>query len=133
MSGRESLLQRFRELHDYVGSIGEHVNQIHSRLDGIEKKIGALTREHNSFVESTKVELESIGELITTKSELEELLLKMNNAIKGALPVLHDLASELLHSGEIEEKVEGQIEEKVEGQIEEKVEALQGQSTKEVK
>ena len=112
MSNRESLLLRFRELHDYVRLMGEHVNQIHSHLDNIEKKIDEITKEQASSAESAKVEFESLRELMTTKSELEGLLMEINDTIKGALPTLHNLALET-QPQEAKESVEVQKEESV--------------------
>ena len=33
------LIKEFRELYDYVRLMGEHINQIHNRLENIEKNI----------------------------------------------------------------------------------------------
>ena len=129
MSNRELLLQRFRELHEYVRLMGEHVNQIHGRLDSIEKNINEITKKQNSSTDS--IELENIKEIMVTKSELDGFLQELNSAIKGLLPVLPSLTPELSSK----EKVEVQGEkEKVEVQGEkEKVKESQKEPAREVK
>jgi hypothetical protein len=81
-------LKQFHELHQYVRLIGEHINQIHTRLDTIDRAIHDMMTEHKMFIETNKTELERIKEIIVSKSEVKRLLQELNNSFKGGLPEL---------------------------------------------
>ena len=87
-SNRGLLLQRFTGLHEYLFLLGEHINQIQSNLDRIDKNIDQMRKECNSTIESEKTELQHIKECMVTKIEVESLLQELNNIIKGAFPQL---------------------------------------------
>ena len=87
-SSRGLLLQRFSSLHEYLCLLGEHINQIHSNLDRIDKNIDNMRNECNSTIDSEKKELQQIKEFMVTKIEVESLLQELNNIIKGAFPQL---------------------------------------------
>jgi hypothetical protein len=68
--------------------MGEHINQIHTRLDKIDRAIHEMMNEHKMFIETNKTELEKIKEIIVSKSEVNRLLQELNNSFKGVLPEL---------------------------------------------
>jgi len=71
-----------------VRLIGEHINQIHTRLDAIDGSIHDMMNEHKASTETNKTELERIKEIIVSKSEVNRLLQELNNSFKGVLPEL---------------------------------------------
>lgn len=85
---RGMLLQRFRDLHEYLSLLGEHINLIHTNLNQIEKNLDEMRSEQKSTIESTTTELEQIKRLMVTKTEVEGLLQELNDVIKGAFPLL---------------------------------------------
>lgn len=88
LSSRNTLLQRFSSLHEYLCLIGEHINQIHSNLDRIDKDLSEMRNEHKLTIESEKTELQQIKAFMVTKTEVESLLQELNDIIKGAFPPL---------------------------------------------
>ena len=88
ISNKGLLLQRFHELHEYIRLTGEHVNQIYLRLEAIETNIEAITNEHKMLIESNKTGLDTVKEIMVTKSEISNLMQELNDSISGLLPVL---------------------------------------------
>jgi len=85
MSSREILLQRFQELHNYLNLLGEHVNQINTKLNDVEKNLDEIREQHNTTIKSSQTELEQIHEIMVLKSDVETLLQDINNIIRGTL------------------------------------------------
>lgn len=88
------LLKQFRDLHQYVFRIGEHISQIHTHLDKIDRTIDDMKNEHKVVIETNKSELEKIKEMIVSKSEVNRLLQELNNSFKGSLPELPETIPE---------------------------------------
>ena len=88
ISNKGLLLQRFRELYKYIHLIGEHINQIYTRLEDIERNIDEMTNENKMLIETNKDKLENVKEIMVTKSEINELLQEISNSISGLLPSL---------------------------------------------
>lgn len=88
ISNQSILLQRFRELHEYIHRIGEHINQIYLRLEAIETNIDTMTNEHKLLIEDNKNGLETVKELMVTKSEINNLMQELHTSISGLLPAL---------------------------------------------
>ena len=88
IASQDVLLKQFHELHQYVRLIGEHINQIHTRLDTIDRAIHDMMNEHKASTDTNKTELEKIKEIIVSKSEVTQILQELNNSFKGVLPEL---------------------------------------------
>jgi hypothetical protein len=88
-SSRVLLLQRFRDLREYLCLLGEHINLVHDSIDRIEKNIDEIRNEHRSNIEENQKELQQIKEIMVTKAEVESLLKELNDAVTGAFtPIL---------------------------------------------
>ncbi|MFH0748323.1 MAG: hypothetical protein V1915_00130 [Candidatus Bathyarchaeota archaeon] len=96
MSERGSLLQQVRNLHEYLCLLGEHINQIHDNIDQIEKNLGVLRNEHQSTIETNKVELEQIKSIMIVKSEVEDLFQELNTILMNVFPKLREIIPEQL-------------------------------------
>jgi Mg2+ and Co2+ transporter CorA len=81
-------LDRLITLHGYVRQLGERVNQIHSRLERIERSIAEMSTKHNAAIRANRRELGEVKDLIATKQEVYDLLHELNNSITGTMPVL---------------------------------------------
>ena len=92
ISNQGLLLQRFRELHKYIHLIGEHIKQIYTRLEDIERNINEVTNENKMLIETNKDKLENVKEIMVTKSEINDLLQEISNSISGLLPSLPEKA-----------------------------------------
>jgi len=82
------IIKEFRSLYDYVRLMGEHINQIHSRLERIERSIAEMSTKHDASIRANRRELGEVKDLIATKQEVYDLLHELNNSITGMLPVL---------------------------------------------
>ena len=95
IDSRELLLQRYRDLHAYLCLLGEHITYIHDDLERIERIIKEKVTEHRLSHETSQNDLGQIKERMATKSELNDLLLELNDIIKEVFPRLPTLTSEL--------------------------------------
>jgi hypothetical protein len=77
-NSESSIAQSFRELLNYVSILGEHINQIYYLLDKIEKNVRKTKEELEASIMDNKNGLERVKEVIITKSELNDLLQKLN-------------------------------------------------------
>ncbi len=85
-SSRGLLLQRFRDLKEYLCLLGEHVNLIHNSIDRIERNISEMQNQQKSTLEQSQKELQRVKEVMVVKSEVESLLQELNEAVKGTFP-----------------------------------------------
>ena len=88
MSNQGQLLQRFHDLHDYIRLIGEHINQIYKKIEALETNLETITNEHNMLIDTNKHDIETVNEIMVTKSEITNLMQDLNNSISGLLPTL---------------------------------------------
>ena len=77
MSNNEDIGKSFRELLNYISSLGNHVNQIYDRLEKIESSIKETKEELESSITNNEKELKNIREIVVTKSEFNELIKKL--------------------------------------------------------
>ena len=85
---QSDFLDRLISLHGYVRQLGERVNQIHGRLERIERSIAEMSTKHNASIWANRRELGEVKDLIATKQEVYDLLHELNDSITGNLPVL---------------------------------------------
>ena len=88
ISNKGLLLQRFHDLHEYIHLIGDHITQIYTRLETIEMNIEAITNEHATLIETNKNDLETVKEIMVSKSEINNLMQELDKSISGLLPTL---------------------------------------------
>lgn len=86
LPNNESISKSFRELLNYVSSIGEHVNQIYDRLDKIDTNLNKTKEKLRLSIENNTNELERLKKAMITKSELNEILQKINEPFKQFSP-----------------------------------------------
>jgi hypothetical protein len=72
------LAQNFRQLLDYVSSLGDHLNLIYERLDAIEGLVNRANTDLQASIATNRQDLESVKDSMVTKSEFSELLAKIN-------------------------------------------------------
>jgi chromosome segregation ATPase len=88
MSNQDLLLKQLHDLHGYIRLLGEHINQIHSRLDQLERNISEMKSTHTASIEINKTGLEDIKKIIASKAEVNGLFQELNNSLRGSLPTL---------------------------------------------
>ena len=67
---------------------GEHINKIYKKIEDIESNINEMTNEYKMLIETNKKEIENVNEIMVKKSEINDLLQKLNNSISGLLSSL---------------------------------------------
>ncbi|MEE9509110.1 MAG: hypothetical protein V3V81_01315 [Candidatus Bathyarchaeia archaeon] len=88
ISNQDLLLKQLHDLHRYIHLLGEHINQIHGRLDQLERNISEMNSIHTASIETNKTELENVMKVITSKAEVNGLFQKLNSSLTGFLPAL---------------------------------------------
>jgi uncharacterized protein YaaN involved in tellurite resistance len=81
-----SVGRSLRELLTYISRLGEHVNQIYTRLDQIDTSIREVKKTLEISIENNKKELGALREIATTKSEFNDLIKKLNEPFKEFSP-----------------------------------------------
>ena len=81
-----SITNSFRELLNYITSLGEHVNQIYDRLEKIEADLNKAMEELGTTTADNRKELEEIKKNIITKAEFNDLLKKLNEPFEKFTP-----------------------------------------------
>jgi len=89
-----SIAKSFRELLDYVSNLGEHINQIYTRLGKIEASVSKTKENLEASITDNKNALESIKETMITKSEFNDLLQKINEPFTQFTPPKAPVTSE---------------------------------------
>jgi len=89
-----NLIKEFRGLYDYVRLMGEHVNQIYSRLEAIEKNINEISSSHRRYVMENKAEITNIRENMVNKSEFSTFIEGLRSSMGETLPPLPTLVKE---------------------------------------
>lgn len=80
------IVNSFRELLNYVSSLGGHINQIYDHLEKIETNIVKIKEEFGSSIAENKEDLESIKKNMITKSEFNSMLQKLNQPFEKFTP-----------------------------------------------
>jgi hypothetical protein len=72
------LAKNFRQLLDYVSSLGDHLNLIYERLDAIEGLVNRANDDLQASITTNRQDLESLKDTMVTKSEFSDLIQKIN-------------------------------------------------------
>ena len=91
-----SIVKEFRNLYDYVCNLGRCINQIHSRLENIEKVINEMSLNHANFVKRNSEEITDIRSNMVNKDEFSDFIEKMKVSIGEILPPLPALTEDTL-------------------------------------
>ncbi len=84
--GESTITNSFRELLNYINTLGEHVNQIYDRLEKIEADLGKLRDDQAASSNESKRELEAIKKTTITRSEFNDVLKKLNEPFEKFTP-----------------------------------------------
>ena len=84
--GESTITNSFRELLNYINSLGDNVNQIYDRLEKIEIDITKAKEDLGASFNENKRELENIKKSTITKSEFNDLLKKLNEPFEKFTP-----------------------------------------------
>lgn len=88
ISNQDRLLNQLHDLHGYIRLMGEHILQIHSRLDSLEQSILEMKRANTSSIETNRQDLAAVKTVIASKAEVNSLFQELNNSLRGPLPPL---------------------------------------------
>jgi len=88
MSNQDLLLKQLHDLHSYIRLLGEHINQIHGRLDQLEQNISEMKSVQSASIKANRAELEDIMKVIASKAEVNGLFQELNSSLTGSLPAL---------------------------------------------
>jgi len=106
MSDREpGIIKEFRELYEYVRLMGEHINQIHTRLDKIDRNINEVSSSHRNAIMENTAEIKEMKENMVNKYELDDFIEKMKASVAETLPSLPLLADKRPPVSEVTEDV----------------------------
>jgi hypothetical protein len=81
-----NIVNSFRELLNYVGFLGEHINQIYDHLEKIETDIDKTKEELGASIADNRKELEIIKKSMITKTEFNDTLQKLNQPFEKFMP-----------------------------------------------
>ena len=85
-NSESSVSKSFQELLNYVSNLGEQINKIYNHLETIEKNLTTTKDDLAQSIIDTKSELERVNEIVVTKSELNNLLQKINEPFESFTP-----------------------------------------------
>ena len=101
-----SIIKEFRELYEYVRLMGDHINQIHSRLDKIDKNINEVRSSHRTAIRENTAEIKEMKENMVNKYELDDVIEKMTARVAETLPSLPILANKPPQIKEVSEDID---------------------------
>ena len=104
------IIKEFRELYDYVRLLGRHINQIHHRLENIEKTINEVNTNLRNGITANTVEISNIKENMVNKYEFNDFVDKLKGSIGEMLPPLPETVDDQTVSGENTQDPELQVE-----------------------
>ncbi len=94
MADREpGIIREFRELYEYVRLMGEHINQIHARLERIERDMTEINASHRTAITQNAADLRTVKEQMINKYELDDFVEKLKASVGEALPSLPNLVT----------------------------------------
>jgi DNA anti-recombination protein RmuC len=106
MADREpGIIKEFRELYEYVRLMGEHINQIHSRLEKIEKDMNEISSSHQNAITENAAELKNVKENMVNKYELDDFVEKLKASVGESLPSLPFLTNKQPQVDEVSEDI----------------------------
>jgi hypothetical protein len=86
------IIKEFRSLYDYVRLMGEHINQIHSRLERIERNLTETSTSLRNSLMGNAAEITNIKESMVNKYELGGFIEKLKASVGEDLPPLPDMS-----------------------------------------
>ena len=93
LSDREpGIIKEFRNLYDYVRLMGEHITQIHSRLERIEQNLTETSTSLRNSIMGNAAEITNIKESMVNKYELGGFIEKLKASVGEELPPLPDMS-----------------------------------------
>ena len=111
MSNEEpGIIKEFRELYDYVRLLGRHINQIHHRLENIEKTINEVTTNLRNGIMENTAEISNIKENMVNKYEFNNFVEKLKGSIGEMLPPLPITENDFPATGENTQDTDQQVE-----------------------
>lgn len=84
--GEPSIASSFRKLLEYVSNLGEHVNQIYTRLGKLEANVSQTQADLAAAITENKDALGRIKETMITKAEFNALLQTINEPFTQFTP-----------------------------------------------
>jgi hypothetical protein len=87
------IIKEFRSLYDYVRLMGEHINQIHSRLERIERNLNETSVSLRNSIMGNAAEITNIKESMVNKFELGGFIEKLKASVGEELPPLPDMSA----------------------------------------
>ena len=85
-NSESSVAKSFQELLDYVSNLGEQINKLYNHLETIEKNLIKTKDNLTQSIIDNQTELERVNEIVITKSELNNLLQKINEPFETFTP-----------------------------------------------
>jgi len=85
-NSESSVVKSFQELLDYVSNLGEQINKLYNHLETIEKNLIMTKDNLTQSIIDNQTELERVNEIVITKSELNNLLQKINEPFETFTP-----------------------------------------------
>ena len=85
-NSESSVAKSFQELLDYVSNLGEQINKLYNHLETIEKNLIMTKDNLTQSIIDNQTELERVNEIVITKSELNNLLQKINEPFETFTP-----------------------------------------------
>ena len=104
------IIKEFRELYDYVCLLGRNINQIHHRLENIEKTIDEVNTNLTNGITENTAEISNIKENMVNKYEFNDFVKKLKASIGEMLPPLPVIANDQTATGENTQDTEQQAE-----------------------
>jgi len=86
------LLREFRELYNYVYSVGRYVNLIYKRLEKIETMIEEVSKKFDERTALNSKDIAEILEKMLTKSEFNEFVDALRAKVEEKLPSLPEIS-----------------------------------------
>ncbi|UCH37001.1 MAG: hypothetical protein JSV76_04745 [Candidatus Bathyarchaeota archaeon] len=87
---QEAFFKRLRELHQYTRSLGNHIMDIHGRIDRIEEEVNMMKNAHKGINEEQKKAIAEVKNTVVPKTEINALFQELNASLSGYLPPLFD-------------------------------------------
>lgn len=83
---KSDIVNSFRELLNYVNTLGLQVNQLYDHLEKIDTDIVNIKEKFEASIAENKEELENFKKTIITKSEFSDILQKLNQPFEKFTP-----------------------------------------------
>ena len=93
-SNEPSIVKEFRVLYDYVCNLGRCINQVHDRLEKIQKSLNELSSNQSTLVEENTADIRTIRETMVNKDEFNNFIEKMKVSLGEMLPPLPPIAED---------------------------------------